>query len=85
MDMPAGDSSDTPEPTDKRIYEAHEQVNEGHQQVEDDPEDLHYEVGDIIEEARRAEQQGDKQYHRQGHERSGQHASPPSRQHELRT
>ena len=65
------DSSDAPEPTDQRIYEAHEQVYEAHEQFEDDPEDLHYEVGDVIEEARRAEQQRDKQYHRQDHERSG--------------
>jgi hypothetical protein len=49
-------SSDAPEPTDQRIYEAYEQVYEAHEQVEDDPEYLDDEIGDVIEEARRAEQ-----------------------------
>ena len=65
------------EPADKHVYEAHKEVYEGHEQVEQDPEYLHDEIRDVVEETRRAEDHGQEQYHRQGHQRSAHHASPP--------
>lgn len=68
-----------PEPADEHVYEAHEEVYEGDQEVEDDPEYLHQEVRDVIQETRRAEDNGEEQYHRYGHQRSAHDASPPPR------
>jgi len=64
------------EPADEHVHEAHEDVYDGDEQVELDPEYLHDYIRDVVEESRRAEDHGEEQYHGHGQQRSAHHTTP---------
>ena len=66
-----GDSADALEQLDEQVYETHEQV-------EDDPKNLHDDVSDVVEGAHPAKHQGQHQHHRYDQQQPARLGSPPT-------